>query len=76
MPRWRAGLNGAAIDHQTGRRDQIEAAIRWIQARERLFKRIAALQARIDVPRAKRNGKTKAPQVGEARAIAVPKRNR
>jgi hypothetical protein len=67
MPRWRAGLNGAAIDHQTVRRDQIEAAIGWLQARERLFKRIAALQARIDLSRAKRNGKTKVPQAGGAR---------
>ena len=76
MARWRAGRNGAAIDHQSGRRDEIEAAIGWIQARERLFKRIAALQARIDLSRAKRNGKTKVPQVVGARALTAPKRNR
>jgi hypothetical protein len=61
--RWRAGCNGADIDHQSDRRDQIEAAIQWIQTRQALFKRIAALQARIDRLRASKNGKIKAPRV-------------
>jgi hypothetical protein len=67
--RWRAGRagrggrNGAEIDHQPDRRDQIEAAIQWIQTRQALFKRIAALQARIDRLRARKNGKIRAPRV-------------
>jgi hypothetical protein len=76
MPSWRAGRNGAAIDDQTDRHDQIEAAIRWIQTREALFKRIAALQAKTDLLPAKKNGKTKAPRVGRARALTAPRRNR
>lgn len=63
-PDWHAGRNGADIDHQADRRDEIEAAVRWIQARQALFKRIAASQARTDRLRARKNGKMKAPQVG------------
>jgi hypothetical protein len=62
--RWRAGRNGADIDRRPDRRDQIEAAIRWLQTRRALFKRIMALQARIDRLRARKNGKIKAPRVG------------
>jgi hypothetical protein len=76
MPHSRAGRNGAAIGDHADRRDQIEAAIRWIQTREVLFKRIAALQAKNDFLRANKNGRTKAPRVGKARALTVPKRNR
>jgi hypothetical protein len=72
IPRGRAGRNGAAIDDQanydhanydnanydnTDRLEEIKAAIKWIQTREVLFKRIAALQARNDRLRARKNGK-------------------
>jgi hypothetical protein len=76
LPRWRAGRNGAAIDHQTDRRDQIEAAIRWLQARDVLFKRIAALQSKNDLLRARKNGKTKPSRVESARALTASKKNR
>jgi len=64
---WHAGRNGADIDDQADRRDQIEVAIRWIQTRQMLFKRIAALQARIERRRARKNGKTKATRSGGPR---------
>jgi hypothetical protein len=56
--------------------EQIEAAIRWIQTREVLFKRIAALQARNGLLRTGRNGKRKAPPDGSAPAVTASKRNR
>jgi hypothetical protein len=62
-----AGRNGADIDRQADRRDQIEVAIRWIQTRQMLFKRIAALQARIDRRKARKNGKTEATRSGGPR---------
>jgi hypothetical protein len=62
--------------HQSDPRDQIEAALRWLQTREALLKRIAALQARIGRLRVKKNGKTQAAQVRRARPLTVPKRNR
>jgi hypothetical protein len=79
--RW-PGRNGADIDHQADRRDQIEAAVTWIQARQALFKRIAALQARIGRVRvrtngkARTNGKTQAPRVRTAETLTAAKRNR
>jgi hypothetical protein len=74
----------AAIDHidyQTDRHDQIEAAIKWIQTREALFKRIAAWQAKTDLLRVRKNvvrknGKIEAPRVERARALTAPRRNR
>jgi hypothetical protein len=86
VPRGRAGRNGAAIDDQanydnanydnTDRLEQIEAAVRWIQTRELLFKRIAALQARNGHLRATKNRKRKAPPAGSAPALTASKRNR
>jgi hypothetical protein len=76
FPRGRAGRNGAAIDDQTDRLEQIEAAVRWIQTRDLLFKRIAALQARNGLLRATKNDKRKAPPVGSAPALTASKRNR
>jgi hypothetical protein len=63
------GRNGADIDDQSDRNDQIEAAVRWIQARQALFKRIAASHARTDRLRARKggnskNGKMRAPRDG------------
>jgi hypothetical protein len=61
------GRNGADIDRQADRNDQIEAAVRWIQARQALFKRIAASHARTDRLARKngnsKNGKMRAPRV-------------
>jgi hypothetical protein len=76
IPRGRAGRNGAAIDDQTDRLEQIEAAVRWIQTRELLFKRIAALQTRNGLLRATKNRTRKAPPAGSAPALTASKRNR
>jgi hypothetical protein len=91
IPRGRAGRNGAAIDDQANydnanydnanydkpdRLEQIEAAVRWIQTRDLLFKRIAALQARNGHLRATKNRKRKAPPAGSAPALTASKRNR
>jgi hypothetical protein len=60
----------------TDRLDQIEAAVRWIQTRELLFKRIAALQTRNGLLRATKNRTRKAPPAGSAPALTASKRNR
>jgi hypothetical protein len=55
MPNRRPRAEGAAVDPQADRRAQIEAAIQWIQTRELVFKRIAALASANGVVRGKRN---------------------
>jgi hypothetical protein len=57
LPRRRARGDRAAIDsQQPDGLDRTEVALQWIETLGDQFKRIAALQADIDLPRAKKNG--------------------